>query len=217
MDRTSNRTSGRPASAHRIVAPATMSERAFGPRITPSPPLRASRRVLRDRSERVHELVHHFQNIHKLQFRCAAEREELAYALQLAWLQEQGVADPYELLGINHFFVVMVSVCRDADNDWTVFSGERDDNGDSAWRLRLRSDDARTFRSCGGGSFRRRSHERETSSSGRSLRAVWPPAYTVESLGDQSRAQTENGSHRGIFGNDPLSVMAGLGPRRSLG
>lgn len=115
-----------------FVTPTTMTERAFGPGIAPSPLLRAlysqpTRIVylrqewdatsLRDRSELVHELVHHFQNIHKLQFRCAAEREKLAYDLQLAWLREQGVADPYELLEINHFFVVMLSVCRDVDYD----------------------------------------------------------------------------------------------------
>lgn len=114
-----------------FVTPAAMVERT-GPGFAAGPLLRAlysqsahtvylrkewDETSLRDRSELVHELVHHFQNIHKLQFRCAAEREKLAYDLQLAWLREQGVADPYQLLEINHFFVVMLSVCRDVDND----------------------------------------------------------------------------------------------------
>lgn len=115
-----------------FVTSTTMTERAFGPGIAPSPLLRAlysqpARTVylrkewdaasLRDRSELLHELVHHFQHIHNLKFECAKQREKLAYDLQLAWLREQGVADPYDLLEINHFFVVMISVCRDVDHD----------------------------------------------------------------------------------------------------
>ena len=115
-----------------FVTPTTMSERAFGPGIAPSPMLRAlysqpmgtvflrknwDAARLRDQSELLHELVHHFQNIHALKYACGAEREKLAYELQIAWLREQGVADPYEFLEINAFFVVMASVCRDADHD----------------------------------------------------------------------------------------------------
>jgi hypothetical protein len=115
-----------------LVNPATMTETAFGPGIAASPLLRAlysqpagtvylrknwDRSNVRDRSELLHELVHHFQNVHDLKYGCAAEREKLAYDLQIAWLREQGVADPYELLEINAFFVVMASVCRDADHD----------------------------------------------------------------------------------------------------
>lgn len=70
-----------------------------------------------DRSELVHELVHHFQRHHFLTYACTAARETLAYDLQLAWLREEGVPDPHALLQINEFFIVMVSVCRDADHD----------------------------------------------------------------------------------------------------
>ncbi len=72
---------------------------------------------LSDRSELVHELVHHFQTIHGLPYGCNAQREKLAYELQIKWLREQGVEDPYSLLQINDFFIVMSSVCRDADHD----------------------------------------------------------------------------------------------------
>lgn len=115
-----------------LVTPNTMSERAFGPGVAASPLLRAlysqpantvylrknwDAANLRDQSELLHELVHHFQNVHKLQYSCGAEREKLAYDLQIKWLREKGVADPYEFLEINAFFVVMASVCRDADHD----------------------------------------------------------------------------------------------------
>ena len=72
---------------------------------------------LGDRSELVHELVHHFQTAHALPYGCNAEREKLAYELQIKWLREQGVDDPHGLLQINDFFIVMSSVCRDADHD----------------------------------------------------------------------------------------------------
>lgn len=72
---------------------------------------------LGDRSELVHELVHHFQTAHALPYGCNAEREKLAYELQIKWLREQGVEDPYGLLQINDFFIVMSSICRDADHD----------------------------------------------------------------------------------------------------
>lgn len=72
---------------------------------------------LRDRSELVHELVHHFQNVHALSYQCDAQREALAYDLQLKWLRAQGVVDPHDLIETNAFYIVMVSVCRDADHD----------------------------------------------------------------------------------------------------
>lgn len=72
---------------------------------------------LSDRSELVHEIVHHFQNAHALSYECNAARETLAYELQIKWLREQGVADPHSLLEINDFFIVMTSVCRDQAHD----------------------------------------------------------------------------------------------------
>jgi hypothetical protein len=115
-----------------FAPPVRMSEIAFGPKVAPSPLLRAlysqpagtvylrkewDASKLRDQSELLHELVHRFQFVHNLPYGCGAEREKLAYELQIAWLREQGVEDPYEFLEINAFFVVMTSVCRDADHD----------------------------------------------------------------------------------------------------
>ncbi len=115
-----------------FVGPVIMTETAFGPGAMPRSRLRGLYRQsdstlflrsnwnadnLRDRSELVHELVHHFQHAHGLTYDCDAAREELAYDLQIAWLRENGVEDPYEFLEVNAFFVVMVSVCRDAGLD----------------------------------------------------------------------------------------------------
>ena len=115
-----------------FVTTPRMTEIAVGPGIAANPQLRAlynnrtkiiylranwSEVSLGDRSELVHELVHHFQNVHKQTYQCGAAREELAYDLQIRWLKEQGVSDPYELLQLNHFYIVMASACRDVDHD----------------------------------------------------------------------------------------------------
>lgn len=111
-----------------FVAPPMMSEIVSGPDVAPNPQLRAlyvrrnatiylraswDASRLNDRSELVHELVHHFQTVHDLPYQCDAARETLAYDLQMKWLREQGVEDPYDLVQINQFYIVMVSVCRD--------------------------------------------------------------------------------------------------------
>jgi hypothetical protein len=115
-----------------FVAQSIMSEIVSGPNIAPNPQLRAlyirdsatiylranwDSSRLNDQSELVHELVHHFQKVHDLPYQCEAARETLAYDLQMKWLKEQGVEDPHDLLQINQFYIVMVSVCRDSDHD----------------------------------------------------------------------------------------------------
>ena len=42
-----------------------------------------------------------------------AAYERQAYDLQIKWLREQGVDDPYALIGINELGIYMLSVCRD--------------------------------------------------------------------------------------------------------
>jgi uncharacterized protein DUF6647 len=58
-----------------------------------------------DLSILVHEMVHHLQNVGNLKFACLAEREELAYQAQEAWLKLFGrdlrrdfELDPFTLL-----------------------------------------------------------------------------------------------------------------------
>jgi antirestriction protein ArdC len=66
---------------------------------------------LRDESMLVHELVHHLQKTNNVEVSCPAALERQAYALQLAWLREQGVADPYEFTGLDILTVIMAGSC----------------------------------------------------------------------------------------------------------
>lgn len=68
---------------------------------------------LMDRSELLHELVHHVQNTNSVPAACLASHERQAIHLQLEWLREQGVQDPYEFMNINELYVLLVSSCRD--------------------------------------------------------------------------------------------------------
>jgi hypothetical protein len=47
--------------------------------------------LTRDADTLVHELVHHFQNVHGRRFRCPAEREREAYLLQARFVVETGI------------------------------------------------------------------------------------------------------------------------------
>ena len=53
-----------------------------------------------DRSILLHELVHHLQVFNDIEFECREEAEAQAYELQVQWLSENGVKDPYALMGI---------------------------------------------------------------------------------------------------------------------
>lgn len=64
------------------------------------------------RSNLVHELTHHVQLSNGLRPRCLAQLEPQAYELQLRYLREQGIADPYAALGIDEFTIRLAS-CPD--------------------------------------------------------------------------------------------------------
>jgi hypothetical protein len=68
---------------------------------------------LRQQSALLHELVHHMQKSNNMDLPCAAAYERQAYDLQIKWLREQGVDDPYELIRTNELGVYALSVCRD--------------------------------------------------------------------------------------------------------
>jgi hypothetical protein len=68
---------------------------------------------LRQKSALLQELVHHVQRVNNIELPCVAAYERQAYDLQIKWLREQGVDDPYALIGINELGIYMVSVCRD--------------------------------------------------------------------------------------------------------
>jgi hypothetical protein len=68
---------------------------------------------LRQKSALLHELVHHVQRSNNIVLPCTAAYERQAYELQIKWLREEGVTDPYELIKTNELGIYMVSVCRD--------------------------------------------------------------------------------------------------------
>jgi len=69
--------------------------------------------LARQKSALLHELVHHVQRSNNMEMPCVAAYEWQAYDLQIKWLREQGVEDPYALIGINELGIYMLSVCRD--------------------------------------------------------------------------------------------------------
>lgn len=64
-----------------------------------------------DRGTLVHELVHHVQEVAGIPYPCTAAHESLAYHLQAKWLKENGVADPYKMMNVDEFTILMRSVC----------------------------------------------------------------------------------------------------------
>ena len=66
---------------------------------------------LRDDSMLVHELVHHLQAANKVRVGCSAALERQDYALQLDWLREQGIADPYDFAGLDILTVIIAGSC----------------------------------------------------------------------------------------------------------
>lgn len=68
---------------------------------------------LRQKSALLHELVHHAQRSNNIDLPCVAAYERQAYDLQIKWLREQGVDDPYDLIKTNEFTIYLVSECRD--------------------------------------------------------------------------------------------------------
>ena len=67
----------------------------------------------RQKSALLHELVHHVQRSNNIDLPCVAAYERQAYDLQIKWLREQGVDDPYALIETNELSIYMLSVCRD--------------------------------------------------------------------------------------------------------
>jgi uncharacterized protein DUF6647 len=61
----------------------------------------------------VHELVHHVQNMNNVPLPCERAAEADAYHLELGWLREQGVNDPYAFLETNELAIMLRSMCLD--------------------------------------------------------------------------------------------------------
>lgn len=70
-----------------------------------------NRTDLRSRARLLHELVHHVQTFNRIPYPCPASREPQAYHLAIKWLQQQGAADPYQVLDIDEFSIFVRSLC----------------------------------------------------------------------------------------------------------
>ena len=68
---------------------------------------------LRDRSYLLHELIHHLQALNNVETARLAANERPTYELQLEWLREQGIQDPYKFLDIDEFTIALISQCPD--------------------------------------------------------------------------------------------------------
>ncbi|MBW7850133.1 MAG: hypothetical protein H3C38_06540 [Rhodospirillales bacterium] len=64
-----------------------------------------------DQSKLLHELVHHLQLTNRVPRLCTGELERQAYELQAAWLAEQGVVTPYNVMQVDPFTVKVLSLC----------------------------------------------------------------------------------------------------------
>ncbi len=71
---------------------------------------------LRRHSILLHELVHHLQYLNHVKVTCVSEYELQAFKLQVTWLNEQGVEDPLDLLGIDPFLLFMLGHCDEMSN-----------------------------------------------------------------------------------------------------
>ena len=61
----------------------------------------------------VHEIVHHLQTSAGWQYPCIPAGEPLAYNTQAKWLKSLGVQDPWSVMGIDRFTVIVVSLCSE--------------------------------------------------------------------------------------------------------
>ncbi len=68
---------------------------------------------LRDKGTLLHELAHHLQVLNRIQVVCVAEYDRQSYELQMAWLREHGVDDPYKFLKINPLTLFIMTQCPD--------------------------------------------------------------------------------------------------------
>ncbi len=59
----------------------------------------------------LHELAHHVQKENKVPAECERAYEAEAYHLEIQWLREQGVDDPYAFLDTNEFAIILRSMC----------------------------------------------------------------------------------------------------------
>lgn len=68
---------------------------------------------LHDDAALLHELVHYLQQLNNVKAPCLAANEPQAYHLQIEWVRDQGIEDPYAFLDIDEFTISLLSQCED--------------------------------------------------------------------------------------------------------
>lgn len=76
---------------------------------------------IRDQSILLHELVHHLQSMNQIPVSCPAQYNGLAYEVQIVWLREHGISDPFDFLGISPAEIFVQSLCPDPWGSLTDF------------------------------------------------------------------------------------------------
>ena len=60
----------------------------------------------------IHELVHHIQNINDISYPCDGHTEKDAYNLEMKYLIQNGIEDPYEMMDLDPLSLVLITQCR---------------------------------------------------------------------------------------------------------
>ena len=71
--------------------------------------------TVHDKSILLHELAHHlqYQNYKNENAACLGELEREAYDLQDKWLKEKYDVDVYSTIGIDEFYLIIITQCRE--------------------------------------------------------------------------------------------------------
>jgi len=75
-------------------------------------PYDANINTLHFESMLLHELVHHVQNINGISYPCNGHVEKDAYLLEVEYLLQKGVEDPYELMGLHPLTLIFLTQCH---------------------------------------------------------------------------------------------------------
>jgi hypothetical protein len=59
----------------------------------------------------IHELVHHIQNVNDINYSCRGHLEKAAYNLEIEYLIQNGIEDPYASMNLNPLSLIFITQC----------------------------------------------------------------------------------------------------------
>jgi hypothetical protein len=59
----------------------------------------------------IHELVHHIQNVNDVSYPCRGYLEKAAYNLEIEYLTQNGIKDPYDSMNLNRLSLIFITQC----------------------------------------------------------------------------------------------------------